>query len=223
MKLPTRNARRWPLTDHHQRCSTSTVSFTTMRSAYSRGDATMDKFTVIWQDCPDVVDAFDRDNHLRLTSRQPRKREHVGAPHVQKLDIASVFDDSASNDTVISDNELVESVYSPSDHEPDDEEADAAVTAQGNEVLADNNDDFNVVEPSDTSHQDGAIESNAEAEMDDFDTGEYACEDDMNGHCVPDDDADDPDETEVKIAAEGLFAEILWIVLVEKMKSSVGT
>ncbi|GMF31734.1 unnamed protein product [Phytophthora fragariaefolia] len=74
------------------------------------------------------------------------------------------------------------------------------------ELLADNDDDLNNIETN-ASGQYGAIESGDEAEKDDVETGEYESDEDVQAHCLPEDVADDPEETESEIAAEVLFAE----------------
>ncbi|KAK1942899.1 hypothetical protein P3T76_005536 [Phytophthora citrophthora] len=122
--------------------------------------------------------------------------------------VGSVFDDITSMDTDLPENKLVESVYSPSDYDADDEDFEAEVSTLSNDWLADNeNDNTNAVEIGDTTGQFGVIESEDEAEKDDVATGEFTSEGDTDGQCVPKDSVDNPEETEVEIAAEVLFAE----------------
>ncbi|GMF44199.1 unnamed protein product [Phytophthora fragariaefolia] len=79
--------------------------------------------------------------------------------------------------------------------------------ALGNELLADNNDDLNTVGDDDNEPQYGAMESGDEAEKGDIETGEFDSDEGMEPQCAPDDDHDDPEETEQEITAEVLFAE----------------
>ncbi|OWY92443.1 hypothetical protein PHMEG_00038565 [Phytophthora megakarya] len=51
------------------------------------------------------------------------------------------------------------------------------------------------------------MNSGDETEKDDIETGEYDDDEDSEAHCVPEDVADDPDETEQEVAAEVLFTE----------------
>ncbi|KAG3231621.1 hypothetical protein PI124_g23284 [Phytophthora idaei] len=72
----------------------------------------------------------------------------------------------------------------------DDDEAE--LNARGTELLADNDDNLNAVEDSESS-QYGVIESGDEAEKDDVETGEYISDEDGENLCAPEDTVDDPD------------------------------
>ncbi|KAE9288220.1 hypothetical protein PF001_g20620 [Phytophthora fragariae] len=68
---------------------------------------------------------------------------------------------------------------------PDPREEDVEVSALCNELLADNND----------------------AEKNGIETGEFDLDEDMEPQCAPDDDHDDPKETDLEITAEVRFGE----------------
>ncbi|KAE9085101.1 hypothetical protein PF002_g16134 [Phytophthora fragariae] len=88
------------------------------------------------------------------------------------------------------------SIGATSGRESDPGDEDIKVSALGNEMLADNNDDLNT---------------------DDIETGEFDSDEDMEPQCAPDDDHDDPEEAKLEVTAEVLFAENLLVSLVAKM------
>ncbi|OWY99568.1 hypothetical protein PHMEG_00029408 [Phytophthora megakarya] len=91
-------------------------------------------------------------------------------------------------------------------HHSDDVD-DAKAGALGRELLADSTDALNTVLETDNLPQFGSMNSGDEAEKDDVETGECDNDKGPEAHCVPEDVADDPNETEQEGAAEVLFAE----------------
>ncbi|GMF18922.1 unnamed protein product [Phytophthora fragariaefolia] len=114
------------------------------------------------------------------------------SPHIEDKD----DDDAAS----------IDHREGSSDVADDDEAEEEEVTARGNELLADNDDDLNAVDNSSNTNF-GAVESGDEAEKDDVEIGEYDSSGGTEHEGALDDIGDDQKETETEIAAEVLFAE----------------
>ncbi|KAG6963159.1 hypothetical protein JG688_00008273 [Phytophthora aleatoria] len=107
---------------------------------------------------------------------------------------------------MIPDNDAVESVYTPSDDEHDNDDDDAS-GGLGSELPADSGDSLNSVADGDAAPQFGSMDCGDEAEKDDVEIGEYSSDEDPEGYCVPEDVVDDPDPTGQEVAAEVLFVE----------------
>ncbi|POM72294.1 Hypothetical protein PHPALM_11013, partial [Phytophthora palmivora] len=131
----------------------------------------------------------------------------TASPHVQDTDVASTFDDTASNDTLIPDNESVESCILSNDKREDDNDDEDEAGALGSELLADSSDALNTVTDADLAPQFGSMDSGDEAEKDDVEIGEYCSDEDVDVLPLPNDVVDEPDLTEQEISAEVLFAE----------------
>ncbi|GMG15167.1 unnamed protein product [Phytophthora fragariaefolia] len=121
------------------------------------------------------------------------------SPHIEDKD----DDDAASIDHREGSSDAADGMFGAV---TDDEAEEEEVTARGNELLADNDDDLNAVDNSSNSNF-GAIESGDEAEKDDVEIGEYDSSGDTEHEGALDDIGDDQEETETEIAAEVLFAE----------------
>ncbi|KAE9027267.1 hypothetical protein PR001_g12017 [Phytophthora rubi] len=118
--------------------------------------------------------------------------------------------DSADNedeDDLDSSADLALSIGATSGRESNPGDEDVEVSALGNEMLADYNDDLNTVGDRDNEPQYGAMESGDEAEKDAIEPGEFDSDEDMERQCAPDDDHDDPEKAKLEITAEVLFAE----------------
>ncbi|KAF1780164.1 hypothetical protein GQ600_27755 [Phytophthora cactorum] len=89
------------------------------------------------------------------------------SPHVQDSDVVSVSDDVASDDTMIPDNDVVESLYTPSDDEHDID-GDNASGGLGSELLADSGDSLNSVADGDAAPQFGSMDSGNEGRCRDW-------------------------------------------------------
>ncbi|KAE8985261.1 hypothetical protein PF005_g11549 [Phytophthora fragariae] len=139
-------------------------------------------------------------------SRTPPRPPQVliaTSPHRTPGDSA----DNEDEDDLDSSADSALSIGATSGRESNPGDEDVEVSALGNEMLADYNDDLNTVGDGDNEPQYGAMESGDEAEKDDIETGEFDSDEDMERQCAPDDDHDDPEKAKLEITAEVLFAE----------------
>ncbi|KAE9169121.1 hypothetical protein PF005_g28094 [Phytophthora fragariae] len=109
---------------------------------------------------------------------------------------SDTLDNNEDGDDLDSSADSALSIGATSSRESDPGDEDIKVSALGNEMLADNNDDLNT---------------------DDIETGEFDSNEDMEPQCAPDDDHDDSEEAKLEVTAEVLFAENLLVSLVAKM------
>ncbi|KAG1710000.1 hypothetical protein DVH05_017009 [Phytophthora capsici] len=123
------------------------------------------------------------------------------SPHVGGDSFEVDGDDLTSSPEAVDEDASIAAVRAGNEDNEDD------LGALGSELLADNNDDLNAVELTESADQYGAIESGDDAEKDDVDLGEYDSDQSVEKCCAPDDLVDDVDETEAEIAEEVLFAE----------------
>ncbi|KAE9042998.1 hypothetical protein PR003_g3288 [Phytophthora rubi] len=139
----------------------------------------------------------------RRTPPRPTQVLIATSPHRTPGDSADNEDEDDFDSSA--DSAMSNGATSGRESDPGDE--DVEISALGIELLADNNDDLDTVGDGDNEPQGGAMESGDEAEKVDIETREFDSDENMEPQCAPDDDHDDPEETDLEITAEVLFAE----------------
>ncbi|KAI9988712.1 hypothetical protein PInf_022170 [Phytophthora infestans] len=125
--------------------------------------------------------------------------------------------------TASADASLIDEYFKSYGKLPNDANEDREDSALGSELLADSTDDLNVVIDHAIEHQFGKLDSGAEAETDDMETGECVSGEEAGIYCASVDIGDYLAATEDEITAEVHFAENFLDILVEKTKFSLET
>ncbi|GMF24286.1 unnamed protein product [Phytophthora fragariaefolia] len=126
------------------------------------------------------------------------------SPHAGNDSTGSMNDDAESDQLQTPDDPSAESVAEESEFEPDGSgDGDSGVNARSNELLADKDDNLNVIDDEGDAAEYGVMDSGDDAEKDDLDVGEDQDES-INAHASDDDEAA---ATEEEICAEMHFAQ----------------